>query len=76
MLPSETDPIWTRILNGEIQCQFSHVGTCMLLAYLKRSLVGNARQEKLNSSIHDLRTHLLKYEPLLRSDIERIFGHD
>jgi hypothetical protein len=74
MIPPETDPKWTALLNGDVNYRFSSAAASMLFFCLKAKVKSNNSAETLQQCVGEAHAFFTKYERTLQQDIKAIFN--
>ncbi len=73
MLPDKKNEKWKLLVTGSVQYQLKALPLGLMLSRLKRENSGNISKERINSSIDELYSFMVKYENIFSEDIKTIF---
>ena len=74
MIPNSSDPLWSKILTGEISFEPKFLGLKLLLLRSKMVLDRNNSDTQLQLLVDEVRSFFLKNEKYLGPDIQGLFG--
>lgn len=74
MLPDKTDKRWEGLVTGKIRHEFKSVPAAMCVARHVRALAENADRAAVEKSVEDVYAFFIKYKPILKDDIQAVFG--
>lgn len=73
MIPSKNHPQWAPLIEGHLNCKFSHAAASMLLIRLQNDVKQGTSPNALLKATDELHTFFTKYEQLLESEIKVVF---
>ena len=74
MVPERNHPKWAALIQGRLQCKFSHTAAAMLLFRLQNEVRQDVSTDTLCRAIEEMHAFFTKYERMLETEIKAIFG--
>lgn len=73
MLPPKSNPIWEKLVKGDISHNFKSFPASMMLSRHKRLITRDNSQQTMLKLIDEVYEFFSKYESILEDDIKSIF---
>lgn len=74
MIKSATDPIWEKLIRGELNITVKEVPAQMMLSRCKRNLEKNPDPENIKKLKAEAHAFFTKFENILQDEIKQLFG--
>ncbi len=74
MIKNAKDPIWERLIRGELNVTITQVSAQLMLNRCKRNLEKDPSQANIKMLKSDVHTFFTKFDTILQDEIKQIFG--
>jgi hypothetical protein len=72
-VPGVENPVWRKLLTGELQHQFKFLAAGMCFSRNIREVAKDPSEESIERSVAEVQSFCAKYRPLLKTDLESLF---
>jgi hypothetical protein len=75
-VPGTSNPVWRRLLTGELQHQFKFLAAGMCFSRNIREVAKNPSEDNIEHAVAEVQSFCVKYRPLLKNDLDTLFPEE
>jgi len=74
MINNAADPVWEKLIRGDLNVTVSQISAQMLLNRCRRNLDKDPSPTNINKLKSEVHTFFCKFESILQDEIKQLFG--